>query len=81
MSYTNADGLFIVTDEAQGAVRDNGITSSNGIKTLVFEIKDATKLGTADVDPQPNDAFIPAGSYNCVYLRWFRYSGYWPSGT
>jgi len=63
MSYTNADGLFIVTDEAQGAVRDNGITSSNGIKTLVFEIKDATKLGTADVDPQPNDAFIPAGSY------------------
>ena len=63
MSYTNADGLFIVTDEAQGAVRDNGVTSSNGIKTLVFEIKDSTLLGTADVDPQPNDAFIPAGSY------------------
>ena len=63
MSYTNADGLFIVTDEAQGAVRDNGVTASNGIKTLVFEIKDATLLGTSDVNPQPNDAFIPAGSY------------------
>lgn len=63
MSYTNADGLFIVTDEAQGAVRDNGVTASNGIKTLVFEIKDATLLGTSDVNPQPNDVFIPAGSY------------------
>tara|TARA_R110000868_G_scaffold208123_3_gene457511 strand:- start:475 stop:951 length:477 start_codon:yes stop_codon:yes gene_type:complete len=63
MSYTNADGLFTITQNAQGGVRDNGLNASNGIKTLVFEIKDATTLGTSDVNPQPNDAFIPAGSY------------------
>tara|TARA_R110000744_G_scaffold41716_2_gene94657 strand:+ start:797 stop:1273 length:477 start_codon:yes stop_codon:yes gene_type:complete len=63
MSYTNADGLFTITQNAQGGVRDNGLNASNGIKTLVLEIKDATTLGTAAVDPQPNDSFIPAGSY------------------
>jgi hypothetical protein len=63
MSYTNADGLFVITNNAQGAARDNGLNAQNGVKTMVFELKDATKLGTSDVDPQPNDAFIPAGSY------------------
>jgi len=63
MSYTNSDGLFVITNNAQGAVRDNGLNAQNGVKTMVFEIKDATKLGTSAVDPQPNDAFIPAGSY------------------
>jgi hypothetical protein len=63
MSYTNADGLFVITNNAQGAARDNGLNAQNGVKTMVFELKDATKLGTSDVNPQPNDAFIPAGSY------------------
>tara|TARA_R110002020_G_scaffold12032_3_gene44670 strand:+ start:2377 stop:2853 length:477 start_codon:yes stop_codon:yes gene_type:complete len=63
MSYTNSDGLFVITKNAQGAVRDNGLNAQNGVKTMVFELKDATKLGTSDVNPQPNDAFIPAGSY------------------
>lgn len=63
MSYTNSDGLFVITKNAQGAARDNGLNAQNGVKTMVFELKDATKLGTAAVDPQPNDAFIPAGSY------------------
>ena len=63
MSYTNADGLFVITNNAQGAVRDNGLNAQNGVKTMVFELKDATKLGTSDVNPQPNDAFIPAGAY------------------
>ena len=63
MSYTNADGLFVITNNAQGAARDNGLHAQNGVKTMVFELKDATALGTSDVDPQPNDAFIPAGAY------------------
>ena len=63
MSYTNADGLFVITNNAQGAARDNGLNAQNGVKTMVFELKDATALGTSDVDPQPNDAFIPAGAY------------------
>ena len=63
MSYTNADGLFVITNNAQGAARDNGINAQNGVKTMVFELKDATALGTSDVNPQPNDAFIPAGAY------------------
>ena len=63
MSYTNSDGLFVITKNAQGAARDNGLNAQNGVKTMVFELKDATKLGTAAVDPQPNDAFIPAGAY------------------
>ena len=63
MSYTNADGLFVITNNAQGAVRDNGLNAQNGVKTMVFELKDATALGTSDVNPQPNDAFIPAGAY------------------
>ena len=63
MSYTNADGLFVITNNAQGAARDNGLNAQNGVKTMVFELKDATALGTSDVNPQPNDAFIPAGAY------------------
>lgn len=62
MSYTNADGLYVVTGTAQGAARDNGVTAKSDVKTLVFDIPDATAIGSSDTDPQPNDAFIPANS-------------------
>ena len=62
MSYTNADGLFILTDGDQGAVKDNG-GALIGTKSLVIDIPDATLIGTAQVAPTPNDAFIPAGAY------------------
>jgi len=62
MSYTNADGLFVLTDGDQGAVKDNGGALA-ATKVLVIEIPDATKLGTAQTAPTANDAFIPAGSY------------------
>ena len=62
MSYTNADGLFVLTDGDQEAVKDNGGALA-ATKVLVIEIPDATKLGTAQTAPTANDAFIPAGSY------------------
>jgi len=62
MSYTNADGLFVLTDGDQGAVKNNGGALS-ATKVLVVEIPDATLIGAAQVAPTPNDAFIPAGSY------------------
>ena len=62
MSYTNADGLFVLTDGDQGAVKENGGALA-ATKVLVIEIPDATKLGTAQTAPTANDAFIPAGSY------------------
>ena len=62
MSYTNSDGLFVLTDGDQGAVKDNGGALA-ATKVLVIEIPDATKLGTAQTAPTANDAFIPAGSY------------------
>lgn len=62
MSYTNSDGLFVLTDGDQGAVKDNG-GALGATKVLVVEIPDATLLGAAQVAPTPNDAFIPAGAY------------------
>jgi len=60
MSYTNADGLLVLTNGAAGVPADNGLTAVVAKKNLIVSI-DLTKgdqaLNTA------NDAFIPAGSY------------------
>jgi len=60
MSYTNADGLLVLTNGAAGVPADNGLTAVAAKKNLIVSI-DLTKgdqaLNTA------NDAFIPAGSY------------------
>ena len=60
MSYTNADGLLVLTNGAAGVPADNGLTAVGAKKTMLVNI-DLTKgdqaLNTA------NDAFIPAGSY------------------
>lgn len=62
MSYTNADGLQVLTNGAAGTPTDNGI-AEYGKKFLVINIEDATAIGAAAAAPAANDAFIPAGSY------------------
>lgn len=62
MSYTNADGLLVLTNGAAGTPADNGI-AEYGKKFLVVDIADATAIGTSAAAPAANDAFIPAGSY------------------
>ena len=62
MSYNNADGLYILTDNAQGAVNQTG-SAEYGPKFLVINIPAATAIGSATVAPAANDAFIPAGAY------------------
>lgn len=63
MSYTNADGLFVLTDGDQGEVRGQGETMKGALKYLIFDIADATTIPTTAAAPQANDPFIPAGSF------------------
>jgi hypothetical protein len=60
MSYTNADGLRILTNGDAGVAADNGTTAVPEIKTMVVSI-DAT-AGAVDYN-NGEDAFIPAGSF------------------
>jgi len=61
MSYTNADGLRVLTNGGQGTVQDKGVA---GDGFLVVDIADFTDIGStfgaSDIDA--NDAVIPAGS-------------------
>lgn len=62
MSYTNADGLYVLTHGGQGEVINTG-TNVNGVrKQLVLTVPDMTALTDATWTPSPNDAFIPAGA-------------------
>ena len=63
MSYTNADGLFILTNGAQGAANDEGVTA-RGVRQVITK-----KLTLADLDSSfgasnidPLEAMIPAGA-------------------
>jgi hypothetical protein len=60
MSYTNADGLLVLTNGDAGIPAETGNTAVFSKKTLVVKI-DLTKGGQSY--NAPNDAFIPAGSY------------------
>jgi hypothetical protein len=62
MSYTNSDGLYVLSNGGEGVAVDNG-GSLNSVKYLVVDIPDATELGTSATAPTPLDAYIPAGSY------------------
>lgn len=62
MSYTNADGLFILTNEAQGADNETGKTTVGLTKFLTVKFEDLTELTDTTWSPQANDAFIPAGA-------------------
>ena len=57
MSYTNADGLRVLTRGDQGVTREGGGTADH---KLVLEL-DLASLGTS-VTVDPYDAFIPAGA-------------------
>ncbi len=58
MSYTNADGLYVLTHGGQGDILAGGSTAAFAKKT----IKVTLDL-TADRAVSANDVFIPAGSY------------------
>lgn len=60
MSYTNADGLRILTNGDAGVAADNGTTAVPEIKTMVVSID--TTAGAVDFN-NGEDAFIPAGSF------------------
>lgn len=64
MSYTNADGLYVLTHAAQGDVQDKGTTVRPPLNFLVVDIPDFTALGSSfgasNIDPL--DPVIPAGS-------------------
>ena len=64
MSYTNADGLRVLTNDDQGALKYQGTTAGSNRQVVVFEIPAFTALGTtftsANIDL--NNPVIPAGS-------------------
>ena len=60
MSYTNADGLLVLTDGAAGVPAENGVTAVAAKKNLLVNI-DLTK-GAQNFNTGV-DAGIPAGSY------------------
>lgn len=63
MSYVNADGLFILTNTAEGTPREQGITTEGAKKYFVLDIEDMTAVPASPAAPQQNDAYIPAGSF------------------
>jgi hypothetical protein len=60
MSYTNADGLLVLTNGDAGIPADNGRTAVFAKKNLIVKI-DLT-AGDKNFNAA-NDAFIPAGSF------------------
>ena len=63
MSYTNADGLFILTDGAQGAVNGEGVTARASRQTITVDITAAntgSSFGSSNIDPL--GPTLPAGS-------------------
>ena len=62
MSYTNEDGLYVLSNGAEGTVANDG-GALNSVKYLVIDFPDATEIGSAAVAPTGMEAYIPAGSY------------------
>jgi hypothetical protein len=64
MSYTNADGLYVLNGIDQAAEQDKGTTVRPPINFLVVNIPDFTAIGSSfgasNIDP--NDPVIPANS-------------------
>lgn len=63
MSYTNSDGLFVLTNGAQGDALHTGITEE-GVQFFVKDISSLAAVGSTfgSSNINPNDAVIPAGS-------------------
>lgn len=67
MSYTNADGLRVLTNDDQGAVKTQGMAGTSATQVLVVDLtltSVGTTFGASNIDL--NNPFIPAGS---VILR------------
>ena len=67
MSYTNTDGLRVLTNDDQGAVKTQGMTTTSATQVLVVDLtftSIGSSFGSANIDL--NNPFIPAGS---VILR------------
>ena len=60
MSYTNADGLRVLTNGDAGVPAGNGVNAASEIKTMVVSID--TTAGAVDFN-NAEDAFIPVGSF------------------
>ena len=63
MSYTNADGLRVLTFKDQGAVQDQGATVYSPLNYIVIDVNlaDLTDTVTAS-DIDVNDPVLPAGA-------------------
>ena len=63
MSYTNADGLRVLTNADQGAVKTQGTAVTGMTQVLVVDLT-LTSLGTTftSTNIDLNNPFIPAGS-------------------
>lgn len=64
MSYTNSDGLYVLTFADQGAEQDKGTTVRGVVNTMIIDIPSFAALGTSfgasNIDPL--DPVIPANS-------------------
>jgi hypothetical protein len=63
MSYTNADGLYILTDRDQGTIGGEGATTRASRQSIVIDIVGTAvplTFGAAQIDPLAPQ--IPAGS-------------------
>jgi hypothetical protein len=67
MSYTNADGLFTLTDRDQGSVGGEGVTARASRQTLVIDI---TSANTASTFGASNiDQLAPTLPANCIIVN------------
>ena len=67
MSYTNTDGLRVLTNYDQGAVKTQGIAGTSATQVLVVDLtftSIGSSFGAGNIDL--NNPYIPAGS---VILR------------
>lgn len=67
MSYTNADGLRVLTNADQGAVKTQGISATSGTQVVCIDLtftSIGSSFGASNIDL--NNPYIPAGS---VILR------------
>jgi len=63
MSYTNADGLRVLTDGDQGATKRQGTAGTGMTQVLVLDFSlPAVKTTFGSVDIDLNNPYIPAGS-------------------
>jgi len=69
MSYTNADGLSVLTGGDAGVAAGAGTATKSVKQTLVWDLADATALDTSAADPAANDPFIPANAF--ITNAWF----------